>query len=184
MTSKPSIAANELAFVEKCIIKTMRAFRENPRRFWSDEDVCCHLKGLLLKGRLLRSGRSGNIFLGFNTRNRYRRSEEGLLVASNDGRTERLALVGWSSTIPTSGDHLTQQLSFAAEVKHFRSVPTDWIIHVKSSLLKLSDEANQIPANGRFFLFLAAQPSLQFGERLSSLLAEFPSVRCYQQLAQ
>jgi hypothetical protein len=178
------MAAKELAFVEKCVIKTMRAFRENPQRFWSDEDVCCHLKGLLLKGRLLKRGRSGNIFLGFNTRNRYRRGEEGLLVASNDDQSERFALVGWSSTIPTSKDHLTQQLSFAVELKHFRSVPTEWIVQVRNSLLKLSDEANQIPANGRFFLLLAAQSSSQFGERLNSLLAEFPSVRCYQQLAQ
>ena len=184
MTSKPSITAKELAFVEKCVIKTTRKFRENPQAFWSDEDVCCHLKGLLLKSRLLKSRGLGNIFLSFNTKSKYRRSEEGLLVASNDGQNERFALVGWSSTIPAAKDDLSQQLSFAVELKRFRSVPTDWIVQVRNSLLKLSDQVNEVPMNGRFFLFLSAQPGSQFGERLNGLLAEFPSVRCYQQLAQ
>jgi len=184
LVTKASVAVKELAFVEKCIIKTTRKFRENPRAFWSNEDVCCHLKGLLLKGRPLKSGRLGNVLLGFNTKNTYKRREDGSLVISSEGASERLALVGWSSAIPTARDHLTQQLSFAVEPTHFRSVPADWMIQVRNSLLKLNDEANQIPMNGRFFLFLSTQPSSQFGERLNDMLAEHPSVRCYQQLAQ
>ena len=184
MVTKASVAAKELAFVEKCIIKTTRKFRENPQTFWSNEDVCCYLKGLLLKGRPLKSGQLGNVRLGYNTKNTYKRCGDGSLAISSEGESERFALVGWSSATPTARDHLTQQLSFAVEPTYFRSVPADWMTQVRNSLVKLNDEANQIPMNGRFFLFLSTQPSSQFGERLSSIFAEFPLVRCYQQPAQ
>jgi hypothetical protein len=58
------------------------------------------------------------------------------------------------------------------------------MVQIRNGLVKLSDAANQVPTDGRFFLFLATQPSSQFKVRLNDLFAEFPSVRCYQQFAQ
>lgn len=184
MTSKPPTVEKELAFVEKCIVKTMRRFRETPGSFWSEEDVCCYLKGLLLKGKLLKKGRLGNVFLGYSTKNTYLGREDGALVSSRDGKSVRFAIAGWTSVIPTTRNHLTQQLSFAINLKHFRSIPDDWVIQIRNDLLKLSDEANQVPANGRFFLLLTTQPTSQLRGQLNELFLEFPTVRIYQQFAQ
>lgn len=174
----------ELAFVEKCIIRTMRRFRENPEFFWSEEDVCCYLKGLLLKGRLFKRGRVANVFLSFSTRNTYMYHEDGALFKSREGKNGYFSLAGWASGIPTTRNHLTQQLSFAAGLKHFRQIPQDWAIQIRNELVKLTDEENAIPPNGRFLMLLTTQPTSPLREQLNALLAEFPSVRCYQQLSQ
>jgi len=184
LSSKTSTNEKELAFIEKCIIRTMRKFRESPRAFWSEDDVGCHLKGLLLKGRLFKSGRGGNVFLSFPTRNTYDRREDGVLFTSSTGKSEYFDLVGWASTVLTTGSHLTQQLSFAIALKHFAVIPDGWAAQIRNDLLKLSDEANDVPPKGRFFLLLTAQPTTLLREQMNALFAEFPSVRCYQQLAQ
>ena len=183
-SSKASTNEKELAFIEKCIIRTMRKFRESPGAFWSEDDAGCYLKGLLLKGRLFKSRRVGNVFLSFPTRNTYDRGEDGVLVASPTGKSEYFGLVGWASVVPTTGSHLTQRLSFAVALKNFAVIPDGWAAQIRNELLKLSDEANEVPPRGRFFLLLTAQPTTLLREKMNALFAEFPSVRCYQQLAQ
>lgn len=184
MKGKPSTNEKELPFIEKCVIKTMRKFRESPRLFWSEDDVRCYLKQLLLKGKLFRSGRLGNIFLNFPTRNTYERGADGTLFASATGKSTHFALAGWASAEPTTWSHLTQRLSFAVELKYFPIIPEDWSVQIRNALLKLTDEANEIPPKGRFFMLLTAQQVSLPGVQLNTILAEFPSVRCYQQLAQ
>lgn len=183
MKIKSSRAEKEVAFIEKCIVRTMRKFRESPRSFWSEDDIRCYLKQLLLKGSAFRSGRLGNVVLGFPTRNTYGRREDGTLFASAAGKSEHFALAGWSSATPTTWNHLTQQLSFAIEPKHFTTIPANWPVQVRNGLLKLSDEKNEVPSTGRFFLLLTAQRTSQLIGQLNAIFAEFPSVRCYQQLA-
>ena len=184
MRIKSSRAEKEVAFIEKCIVRTMRRFRESPRAFWSEDDICCYLKQLLLKGSAFRSGRLGNVVIGLPTKNTYGRREDGTLFASAAGKSERFALAGWSSAVTTTWNHLTQQLSFAVELKHFAAMPENFTVHIRNGLLKLSDEKNEVPPTGRFFLLLTAQRTSQLTERLNAMFAEFPSVRCYQQLAE
>ena len=184
MNSKAPTNEKEVTFIEKCIIKTMRKFRESPRSFWSEEDVRCYLKQLLLKGRLFKSGPQGKVFLSFPTKNAYERRADGILLASPTGKSDRFALAGWASAVPTTWSQPTQRLSFAVELKCFPTIPDDWAIQVRNALLKLSDEANEIPPRGRFFLLLTAQQTSTLRAQLNALLAEYPSVRCYQQLAQ
>jgi hypothetical protein len=181
---KSSRTEKEVAFIEKCVVRTMRKFRESPRSFWSEDDICCYLKQLLLKGRAFRSGRLGNVFLAFPTRNTYERRADGTLFASSAGKSECFAVAGWSSTIPSTWSHLTQQLSFAIELEYFTSIPESWAVRVRNHLLKLTDDGNAVPSSGRFFLLLTGQQTSQLRGQLNALLAEFPSVRCYQQLAQ
>lgn len=185
MNSKASTNEKQTAFIEKCIIKTMRKFRESPRSFWSEDDVRCYLKQLLLKGRLYKIGPLGNVFLSFPTKNTYESRADGTLLASATGKSNHFALAGWASAVPTTSNHLTQRVSFAVELKCFLTVPEDWPVQVRNVLLKLSDEANQIPPRGRFFLLLTfAQQTSALRGQLNALFAEYPTVRCYQQLAQ
>jgi hypothetical protein len=184
LNSKASTNEKELAFIEKCIIRTMRKFRESPTSFWSEDDIRCHLKRLLLKGRIFTSGRLGNVFLSFPTKNTYERRHDGALLPSATGKSESFALAGWASTMPTTWSHLTQRLSFAIELKYFPVIPEDWAAQIRSSLTRLSDEANEVPVKGRFFLLLTAQQTSLLREQLNALLADFPSVRCYQQISQ
>jgi len=181
---KPSKAEKEIAFIEKCIVRTMRKFRESPRLFWSEDDIRCYLKQLLLKGSAFRTGRLDNIVLGFPTKNTYAQREDGTLFASTAGKSERFALAGWSSAVPTTWNHLTQQLSFAMELKHFAAIPENWAAQIRNSLLKLSDEKNEVAPTGRFFLLLTAQRTSQLIRQLNAVFAEFPTVRCYQQVAE
>lgn len=184
MSGKPPKGEKELALVGKCIIKTMRRFRESPSSFWSEDDIRCYLKQLLLKGRLFRSGRLGNVFLSFPTRNTYARQEDGVLYPSPAGRSEFFDIAGWAPPIPTTGSPVTQGLSFAIELRYLRAIHEDWAVQIRNALTKLGDEANGVPQRGRFFLLLTAQQVSALRDKLNSLFAEFPSVRCYQQLAQ
>jgi hypothetical protein len=184
LSGKPSTFEKELAYVEKCIIRTMRKFRETPRSFWSEDDIRCYLKSLLQKSRLFRSGRVSNVFLSFPTRNTYHRAEDGAISPSATGDNARFSIAGWSSSIPNTSNHLTQPLTFAIELKYFSVMPEDWLIRIRNDLFKLSDEANQVPLKGRFFLLLTAQQISLLRRELNALLAQFPSVKCYQQLAQ
>jgi len=184
LNSKSSTGEKELALIGKCIIRTMRKFRESPKSFWSEDDIRCYLKQLLLKGRLFRSGRLGNVFLSYPTRNTYERREDGALFASASGKNEYFDVAGWASPLPTTRSHLTQGLSFAIELKYFPALPGDWAVGIRNDLLKLSDEVNGVPPKGRFFLLLTAQQTSALREKLNALFAEFPSVRCYQQLIQ
>jgi hypothetical protein len=180
----PSRIEKEVAFIEKCIVRTMRKFRENPRAFWSEDDIRCYLKQLLLKGTAFRSRRLGNVFLSFPTRNTYERRADGTLFTSSAGKNDSFALAGWSSIVPSTWSHLTQQLSFAIELEYLTSVPDSWAVQIRNHLLKLTDDANEIPSSGRFLLLLTGQQIAQLRDQLNAVLAEFPSVRCYQQLAQ
>ena len=184
LRAKTSTEEKELAVIEKCIIRTMRKFREQPRFFWSEDDICCYLKGLLLKGRLFKSGRVGNVFLRFPTKDTYEHHENGTLFTSPGGKRDHFALAGWTSAVPTTWNHVTQQLSFAIVLKHFSTFPKDWAVQIKNEILKLSDDVNGVPIRGRYFLLLTAQQTSLFREQLNSLFAEYPSVRCYQQIAQ
>jgi len=181
---KTPTSEKELALIDKCIIKTMRKFRETPKPFWSGDDICCHLKQLLLKGRRFRSGRTGNVFLKFPTRNTYERREDGTLFQSAAGRSEYFPIAGWASHVPTTWSHLTQRLSFAIELKYFPVIPAGWGIQIRNSLLVLSDEANDVPPRGRFFLLLTGEQTSSLRGELNAVLAGFPSVRCYQQIVQ
>jgi hypothetical protein len=184
LNSKPAPDQKELALIEKSIIKTMRKFRESPKSFWSADDIRCHLKLLLLKGRLFKSKSLGNVFLSFPTRNTYGRRDDGSLIPSPTGESGRFALSGWASSIPTTSNHVTQQLSFAIEIEYFPVIPENWTVKIRNDLLKLSDEKNEVPVKGRFFLLLTTQPTSLFKGKLNTLFEEFPSVRCYQQVAQ
>jgi hypothetical protein len=184
LSGKPAISDKELVHLQESIMKTMRTFRETPDAFWSKGDVLCHLKGLLLKRRLFREGRTGNVFLGFPTRNTYERRDDGTIFASEKGRSERFALAGWSSATPTSSSHLTQRLSFAVEASYSRLMDDSWTVQIRNSLLKLSDDANHVPPSGRLLLLLARQQIPIVRKQLDAILAEYSSVRCYQQLAQ
>jgi len=184
LNNKPGTDAKELALIEKSIIKTMRKFRESPRSFWSTDDIRCHLKLQLLKGRLFKKGSLGNIFLSFPTKSRYEQSPNGLLTPSPTGMNEHFALAGWAASLPTTWNHMTQQLSFAIEVECFPVIPDGWTARIRNDLLKLSDEKNEVPARGRFLLLLTTQPTSLFRGQLNSLFEEFPSVRCYQQISQ
>lgn len=184
MAGKASSTEKELALIEKCIIRTMRRFRESSKSFWSEDDIRCHMKQLLLKGRLFRSGRLGSVFLSFPTKEKYERRGDGAMFASAGGRNDFFDLAGWASNIPTTWNHLTQGLSFAIELKYFAAIPEDWAVQIGNDLMKLSDEANGVPPKGRFFLLLTNQATSPLRERLNTLFAGFPSVRCYQQIAQ
>ena len=184
MNTKPRTDEKQLAMIEKSIIKTMRKFRESPKSFWSTDDIRCYLKLLLLKGRLFKSGPIGNVFLSFPTRNTYERNEDGSLLPSAKGRNDHFALAGWAASIPTTWNHVTQQLSFAIEIEYIRVTPENWAVTIRNDLLKLSDSTNEVPLRGRFFLLLTTQPTSLFRGRLNALFEEFPSVRCYQQIAQ
>lgn len=184
MNRKPAAEEKELALIEKSIIKTMRKFRESPRSFWSTDDIRCHLKLLLLKSRLFRRGPLGNVFLSFPTRNMYERREDESLLPSATGKNDHFALAGWAASIPTTWNHVTQQLSFAIEIEYVRAIPENWAVPIRNDLLKLSDEKNEVPTKGRFFLLLTTQPTSLFRGQLNALFEEFPSVRCYQQIAQ
>ena len=162
----------------------MRKFRESPKSFWSTDDIRSHLKVLLLKGRLFKSGRLGNVFLSFPTRNTYARSEDGSLLPSLAGQNEYFAVAGWTRSIPTTWNHVTQQLSFAIEIEYLRGTQENWMVHIADALLKLSDEKNQVPVRGRFFLLLTNQPTSVLRGQLNALFEKYPSVRCYQQIAQ
>jgi hypothetical protein len=184
LNSKTWPSEKEVAFIERCIVKTMRKFRESSKSFLSEDDVRCYLKQLLLKGRLFKSGPLGNVFLTFPTKNAYERRADGTLLASPTGKSDRFALAGWASAVPTTSSPPTQRLSFAVELKSFFTIPEDWRVQIRNALLKLSDEANEIPPRGRFFLLLTGQQTSTLRGQLNALLAEYPSVRCYQQLAQ
>ena len=184
MKRKPATNEKELALIEKSIINTMRKFRESSKSFWSTDDIRSHLKVLLLKGRLFKSGRLGNVFLSFPTRNTYERHEDGSLLPSPTGKNDHFALAGWATSIPTTWNHVTQQLSFAIEMEYLRTMPEKWTVPIRNDLLKLSDEKNEVPLRGRFFLLLTTQPTSLFRGQLNALFEEFPSVRCYQQIAQ
>jgi hypothetical protein len=184
LSSKPAANQKELALVEKSIIKTMRKFRESPKSFWSTDDIRCYLKLFLLKGKLFRSGSLGNVFLSFPTRNTYERREDGSLLPSTTGKNGYFALAGWAASIPTTSNQVVQQLSFAIEIEYFRGITENWVFQIRNDLLKLSDEANEVPVRGRFFLLLTTQPTSLFRGQLNVLFEEFPSVRCYQQIAQ
>ena len=184
MKRKPATNERELALVEKSIINTMRKFRESPKSFWSTDDIRSHLKVLLLKGRLFKSGRLGNVFLSFPTKNTYERSEDGSLLPAPTGKNDHFALAGWTASIPTTWNHVTQQLSFAIEIEYLRTMPENWVIQIRDALLKLSDEKNQVPVRGRFFMLLTTHPTSLFRGQLNALFEKFPSVRCYQQISQ
>jgi len=184
LSGKPLTFDKELAYVEKCIIKTMRKFRETPRSFSSEDDIRCYLKSLLQKGRLFRSGRVSNVFLSFPTKNTYHRAEDGAVSPSATGKSEHYSVAGWSSSIMSTSNHLTQPLTFAIELKYLPAIPEDWLVQIRNDLFKLSDETNQVPVKGRFFLLLTAQQISLLRRELNALLAQFPSVKCYQQLAQ
>jgi hypothetical protein len=184
LKSKPATDEKELALIEKSIINTMRKFRESPKTFWSADDIRCHLKLRLLKSRLFKTGRIGNVFLSFPTRSKYERGDDGSLVSSTTGKTDYYALAGWTASIPTTWNHLTQQLSFAIEVEYFPTISENWATRIKNDLMKLSDETNNVPVKGRFFLLLTVQPTSMFRGQLNALFEQFPSVRCYQQIAQ
>jgi len=162
----------------------MRKFRETPRSFWSEDDIRCYLKSLLQKSRLFRSGRVSNVFLSFPARNTYHRAKDGAISPSATGEYVPFSIAGWSSSISSTSNHLTQPLTFAIELKYFSVMPEDWLIRIRNNLFKLSDEANQVPLKGRFFLLLTAQQISLLRRELNALLAQFPSVKCYQQLAQ
>jgi len=181
---KPSTDEKELALIEKSIINTMRKFRESPKSFWSTDDIRSHLKMLLLKGRLFRSGRLGKVFLSFPTRNTYEHREDGSLLPSPTGKNSHFSLAGWAASVPTTWNHITQQLSFAIEIEYLRTMTENWAVSIRNDLLKLSDEKNEVPPRGRFFLLLTIQPTSLFRGQLNTLFEEFPSVRCYQQIAQ
>jgi hypothetical protein len=181
---KPATDEKELALIEKSIINTMRKFRESPKSFWSTDDIRSHLKVLLLKGRLFKSGRLGNVFLSFPTRNTYERREDGSLLPAPTGMNDCFAVAGWTASIPTTWNHVNQQLSFAIEIEYVRTAPENWMVQIRNALLKLSDEKNQVPVRGRFFLLLTTQPTSLFRGQLNALFEKFPSVRCYQQIAQ
>ena len=185
MNSKPSATdEKELALIEKSIIKIMRKFRESPKSFCSADDIRCQLKLFLLKGKHFRSKSLGNVFLSFTTKNTYSRRDDGALALSPTGENDHFALAGWAASIPTASNHVTQSLSFAIEIEYFPSIPKNWAVRIRNDLLKLSDEKNEVPVKGRFFLLLTAQPTSLFKGQLNTLLEEFPSVRCYQQTAQ
>jgi hypothetical protein len=184
LNTKPARDEKELALIEKSIIKAMRKFRESPKSFWSTDDIRCHLKLLLLKGRLFKSGPIGNVFLSFPTRRTYVRNEDGSLLPSATGKNDHFALAGWAASIPTTWNHVTQQLSFAIEIEYLRIIPENWATTIRNDLMKLSDEKNEVPIKGRFFLLLTTQPTSLFGGQMNALFEEFPSVRCYQQIAQ
>ncbi len=184
MNSKPATDAKELALIEKSTIKTMRKFRESPRSFWSTDDIRCYLKLQLLKGRLFKKGSLGNVFLSFPTKSRYEQRGDGSLIPSLTGKNDHFALAGWAASIPTTWNNVTQRLSFAVEIEYFPSVPENWAVRIRNDLLKLSDEKNEVPAKGRFLLLLTTQPTSLFRGQLNTLFEEFPSVRCYQQIAQ
>jgi hypothetical protein len=184
LKAKPAKDEKELALIEKSIINTMRKFRESPKSFWSTDDIRSHLKVLLLKGRLFKSGRLGNVFLSFPTRNTYERSEDGSLLPSPTGKNGHFAVAGWTASFPTTWNHVTQQLSFAIEIEYLRIIPENWIVQIRNALLKLSDEKNQVPIRGRFFLLLTTHPTSQLRSQLNVLFEKYPSVRCYQQIAQ
>jgi hypothetical protein len=184
LNSKPATDQKELALIEKSIIKTMRKFRESPKSFYSADDIRCHLKLLLLKGKLFKSKSLGNVFLSFPTRNTYGRRDDGSLTPSPTGENDCFALAGWAASIPTTSNHVTQQLSFAIEIEYFPEILENWAVQIRNDLLKLSDEKNQVPVKGRFFLLLTTQPTSLFKGQLNTLFEEFPSVRCYQQIVQ
>jgi hypothetical protein len=184
LNSKPAADAKELAFIEKSIIKTMRKFKESPRSFWSTDDIRCYLKLQLLKGRLFNKGSLGNVFLSFPTKSRYEQRGDGLLAPSLTGKNGHFALAGWAASISTTWNHMTQQLSFAIEIEYIPAVSENWVARIQNDLLKLSDEKNEIPAKGRFLLLLTTQPTSLFRGQLNTLFEQFPSVRCYQQIAQ
>ena len=184
MNTKLRTDDKELAIIEKSIIRTMRKFRESPKSFWSTDDIRCYLKFLLLKGRLFKRGSIGNVFLSFPTRNTYEHNEDGSLLSSAKGRSDHFAVAGWAASIPTTWNHATQQLSFAIEIEYIRVIPEDWAVTIRNDLLKLGDATNEVPLRGRFFLLLTTQPTSLFRGRLNALFEEFPSVRCYQQIAQ
>jgi hypothetical protein len=184
LNSKPATDQKELALIEKCIIKTMRKFRESPKSFCSADDIRCYLKLLLLKGKLFRSKSLGNVFLNFPTRNTYGRRDDGSLTPFPAGLIDHFALAGWAASIPTASNHITQQLSFAIEVEYFPVVSENWAVQIRNDLLKLSDQRNEVPFKGRFFLLLTTRPTSLFKGQLNVLFEEFPSVRCYQQIAQ
>ena len=183
LNNKSGTDAKELALIEKSIIKTMRTFRESPRSFWSTDDIRCHLKLQLLKGRLFKKGSLGNVFLSFPTKSRYAHSPNGSLTLCPTGKNGYFALAGWAASLPTTLNHMTQQLSFAIEVEYFPVIPGEWATRIRNDLLKLSDEKNEVPAKGRFLLLLTTQPTSLFRGQLNSLFEEFPSVRCYQQIS-
>jgi hypothetical protein len=126
----------------------------------------------------------GNVVLSFPTRNPYEHNEDGSLLPSAKGRSKRFAVAGWAASIPATWNHLTQQLSFAIEIEYIRVIPENWAVTIRNDLLKLSDATNEVPLRGRFFLLLTTQPTSLFRGRLNALFEEFPSVRCYQQIAQ
>jgi hypothetical protein len=181
---KSATDEKELALIEKSVINTMRKFRESPKSFWSTDDIRSYLKVLLLKGRLFRKGRLGNVFLSFPTRNTYEHREDGSLAPSPAGKSGHFALAGWAASVPTTWNHVTQQLSFAIEIEYLRASTENWPVPIRNDLLKLSDEKNEVPLRGRFFLLLTTQPTSMFRGQLNVLFEEFPSVRCYQQIAQ
>jgi hypothetical protein len=184
LNSKPAADQKELALIEKSIIKTMRKFRESPESFCSADDIRCHLKMLLLKGKLFKSKSLGNVFLSFPTKNTYGRRDDGSLTPSPTGENDYFALAGWAASIPTASNHVTQQLSFAIEIEYFPVILENWAVQIRNDLLRLSDEKNQVPVKGRFFLLLTTQPTSLFKGQLNTLFEEFPSVRCYQQIVQ
>jgi hypothetical protein len=184
LTSKPATDEKGLTLVEKSIVKTMREFRESPKTFWSTGDIQCHLKTLLLKGRLFKTGPLGNVFLNFPTRNTYLAEEDGSLLPYATGKNNHFALAGWATSIPTTWNHVTQQLSFAIEIEYFPVIPRNWAVQIRNDLVKLNDEANKVPAKARFLLLLTIPPTSPLRGQLNSLFEEFPSVRCYQQIAQ
>ena len=184
MKKKPATDEKELVLIERSIINTMRKFRESPKSFWSTDDIRSYLKVLLLKGRLFKSGRLGNVFLSFPTRNTYERSKDGSLLPSPAGKSDYFAVAGWTASIPTTWNQVTQQLSFAIEMEYLRTMQENWMVQIRDALLKLSDEKNQVPARGRFFLLLTTQPTSLFRGQLNALFEKYPSVRCYQQIAQ
>jgi hypothetical protein len=184
LNSKPATDQKELALIEKSIIKTMRKFRESPKSFCSADDIRCHLKLLLLKGKLFKSKSLGNVFLNFPTKNTYGRRDDGSLTPSPTGLIDHFALAGWASSIPTTSNHIAQQLSFAIEVEYFPVISENWAVQIRNNLLKLSDQRNEVPLKGRFFLLLTTLPTSLFKGQLNTLFEEFPSVRCYQQIAQ
>lgn len=184
LNTKPRSDEKELAIIERSIIRTMRKFRESSESFWSTDDIRCYLKSLLLKGRLFKRGSIGNVFLTFPTRNTYEHSDDGSLLPSAKGRSDQFAVAGWAASIPRTWNHATQQLSFAIEIEYMRVIPENWAVTIRNGLLKLSDATNGVPQRGRFFLLLTTQPTSLFRGRLNALFEEFPSVRCYQQIAQ
>jgi hypothetical protein len=100
------------------------------------------------------------------------------------GKNDHFALAGWAASIPTTWNHVTQQLSFAIEIEYVGAMPENWATRIRNDLLKLSDEKNEVPLKGRFFLLLTTQPTSLFRGQLNALFEQFPSVRFYQQIAQ